>query len=175
MPVYFSHMHAWVYFHDATTINYVQSVINHQVTRKTTQEIDHYNSLLDNAQSKYKQYHSLSKDLQLTDYVLSGTIQFSLIGPNLNKAWSLFRPTANTIIVEYHNYPTWSSTTKTDILIKRAGASQTCKPTHITAYVSRAWGQYRFSLGHNRRNHSTAAHPLTKRKLTESKKKLTRW
>lgn len=136
----------------STAVSDFQSAMN---TRKTTQEIDHYYILLDNARKSCKQYHSLRQILQLSEYVSAGTLQFSLKGPTLNEAWSLFRQIANKISRRTSHLLALVLYNKNQHA-DRASLCPSEKPTNTTAHSDRAWGQCRFSLGHKRRNHPSS-------------------
>jgi hypothetical protein len=101
------------------------------------------------------QLHDKTKqhqDQQLHTYLNRGHLHFTLQGPTLNAAWRFFQTLAKKIKRKpggLPQYTLYNKLGKSDPAIWEA-SDHPAKTPYLSAL---GWEQYRFALGHHRRNH----------------------
>jgi hypothetical protein len=116
---------------------------------QTTVSIDQLYRQLKDLRSQLHTKIKQHEDQQLHQYLNQGQLNFTLCGPTLNGAWRFFQTLAQKIKRKpagLPHYTLYNELGNPDPAIWEASDV----PAHLSAC---GWEQYRFALGHHRRNH----------------------
>ena len=115
-------------------------------------EIEQAFNKLARARLNLKTHKRSFQDQQLHQFVNSGNLNFSLTGPTLNEAWHCLQQAATKIKRKSSSLPKLMYTNTLDLIDKTRWLASPL-PAATAALSARAWGQFRYALGHHKRNH----------------------
>ena len=115
-------------------------------------EIEQAFNKLARARLNLKTHKRSFQDQQLHQFVSTGNLNFSLTGPTLNEAWHCLQQAASKIKRKSSSLPKLMYTNTLDLIDKTRWLASPL-PAATAALSARAWGQFRYALGHHKRNH----------------------
>jgi len=115
-------------------------------------EIEQAFNKLARARLNLKTHKRSFQDQQLHQFVNTGNLNFSLTGPTLNEAWHCLQQAASKIKRKSSSLPKLMYTNTLDLIDKSRWLASPL-PAATAALSARAWGQFRYALGHHKRNH----------------------